>query len=96
MRVVKDMQLQLGQTKIADIKFDPKSRDELPKLLRGLQYLYITDSIREEVFALLEKHISPNVSKNNGRPGMDLWKILVLGAIRYSDPRNLDHWFGKI
>lgn len=82
MRVVKDLQLQLGQTKIADIKFDPKSRDELPKLLRGLQHLYITDSIREEVFVLLEKHISPNVSKNNGRPGMDLWKILVLGAIR--------------
>jgi len=82
MRVVKDMQLQLGQYRIADVKFDLKSRDELPQVLRGLQYLYITDSIREEVFALLEKHISPNVSKNNGRPGMDLWKILVLGTIR--------------
>jgi len=74
--------MQLGQHRIADIKFDLKSRDELPQLLRGLQHLYVTDSIREEVFTLLEKHISPNADKNNGRPGMDLWKILVLGAMR--------------
>ena len=33
---------------------------------------------------MLEEELHPKVSKKNGRPGMDLWKILVLGVIRQS------------
>jgi IS5 family transposase len=82
MRAVQNPQLQFGQVDISKIQFDPKSRDDIPQILKGLQYIYINRSLREVIFALLEKHIAPDVSKHNGRPGMDLWKIFVLGVLR--------------
>jgi len=82
MRLVKDSQLRLGEVDIADIKFDPRCRDDIPQLLKGLQYLYITPGIREEIFKILEELIPSKVDRKNGRPGMELWRILVLGTIR--------------
>ncbi len=82
MRKTVDLQAKLGSVDILGIKFDLSSRDEIPKLLMGLQYIYRTPEIREEVFKVLEEIIPENTDKNNGRPGMDLWKILVLGTIR--------------
>lgn len=81
-RAVDNHQMQIGQVDISKIRIDPKSRDDIPQILRGLQYIYITQPIREKVFALLEKHVAPNISKSNGRPGMELWKIFVLGVLR--------------
>ena len=77
MRQVINKQYEFGQVDISKIKFNPKSRDDIPKILRGLQYVYVTATIREPIFKLLEQEISPKVDKNNGRPGMDLWKILA-------------------
>jgi hypothetical protein len=82
MRVVKNPQLQFGQVDISRIYLDPKSRDDIPQIIKGLQYIYITRSVREQIFELLEKHIAPQANKKNGRPGMELWKILVLGVLR--------------
>ena len=82
MRAVQDPQMQLGQVNIAEIKFDPKSRDDTPKVLIGLQYIYTNLEVRKEVFALLEENLLKKVNKKNGRPGMELWKILVLGVLR--------------
>ncbi len=82
MRKTIETQIQFGETDIAAIKFDPRSRDEIPKLLRGLQYIYCNPKLREKVFAILEEIIPKDIDSNNGRPGMELWKILVLGAIR--------------
>lgn len=79
-----------GSMDISKIKFDKRSRDELPQLLEGLQYLYVTPKIHEELFALLEKEILPNVDKKNGRPGMELWKILVLSLLRLTMNWNYD------
>lgn len=75
-REVQLPQMEIGESSIASIQFDPKSRDDIPKILRGLQYIYITDSVREPIFNLLDEKVLPDVDKNNGRPGMDLWKIL--------------------
>lgn len=82
MRIIKSSQMQLGEIDISAIKFDPKSRDDIPQLLEGLQYLYMNAPIRDEIFKLLEKYIAPTVNKKNGRPGMEMWKILVLGVLR--------------
>lgn len=82
MRTITRKQMKIGQVSIADIRFDPRSRDEIPQLLRGLQYIFCTPELREKVFALLEQIIPEKVDKHNGRPGMDLWKILVLGTLR--------------
>lgn len=74
--------MKFGETPIDQIKFDLRARDEVPKLLMGLQYLYCTPDIRNKIFELLEKLIPEKTSSKKGRPGMDLWKILVLGTIR--------------
>ena len=82
MRVVQDSQMQIGEVDISQIKFDLKSRDDIPKILKGLQHLYMNLALRAQIFELLEAEISPKVNKRNGRPGMELWKILVCGVVR--------------
>ena len=81
MRKIIDLQMEIWKKDIADVEFDPQSRDEIPKLLMGLQYIYRTRFIRDEVFNVL-KTIVPRKNHETGRPGMDLWKILVLGTLR--------------
>ena len=82
MRAVQNPQMTIGEVDISQIKFDLKSRDDIPKILRGLQHLYLDIPLRTKIFQLLEAEISPAVSKRNGRPGMALWKILVCGVVR--------------
>jgi len=82
MRKIIEPQMQFGQVDISDISFDLRSRDEIPKLLMGLQYIYCTPEIRKQVFKILEEMVPEGTDTNNGRPGMLLWKILVLGTIR--------------
>ncbi|MBW2605283.1 MAG: ISNCY family transposase [Deltaproteobacteria bacterium] len=81
MRKVINLQMEFWKKDIANIEFDLKSRDEIPKLLMGLQHIYRTAPIRKKVFEVL-KQIVPKKSQEIGRPGMDLWKILVLGTLR--------------
>jgi hypothetical protein len=50
MRNVKGMQLKLGEVNLADINFNLRSRDEIPKLLMGLQYIWCTPEVQEKVF----------------------------------------------
>jgi hypothetical protein len=87
MREIIRPQIALGELPIGEIKLDPKSRDDIPKLLVGLQYLYVTPALREEVFALLQEIIPQRAdgrkaNRTLGRPGMAQWKILVLGVLR--------------
>ena len=89
MRVVKDPQMKLGAIPIGEIKFDPKSRDDIPRILIGLQYIYVNLDVREEVFKILEELIPDSkvfddrkANPNKGRKGMEQWTILVLGTLR--------------
>ncbi len=81
MREVIKSQLQIGEVDIANIKINLNSRDEIPKILIGLQKIYTTPYVKK-TFAILEEIIPKEVDKNIGRPGMVLWRILVLGTIR--------------
>jgi len=90
MRIVQNSQMQIGEVDISQIKFDLKSRDDIPKILRGLQHLYMDIPLRTKIFQLLEAEISPKVSKCNGRPGMALWKILVCGVVRLDLNEDFD------
>ena len=83
-------QLQLGQIDIANIHIDVSSRDDIPQLLRGLQEIYKTPEVREEVFHYLESILPEDVSRDKGRPGMDLWSILVLGTLRVNINADYD------
>lgn len=82
MRRVINPQLQLGGTSIGNIKIDLKSRDDIPPLLLGLQHIYTNVELRGRVFEILAQNISPDTDNTTGRPGMDLWKILVFGVLR--------------
>ena len=82
MRKIIEQQMRIDEVGISAIKFDLHSRDEIPKILMGLQHIYGTAAIRDEVFSILKGVVPEGVDLNNGRPGMDLWKILVLGTIR--------------
>ena len=74
-------QLALGQTPIELVKLPTQSRDELPPVLAGLQWIFTNPHINEEIFELLEKRVNKD-KKKTGRTGMDLWHILVLGVTR--------------
>ena len=82
MRSATKLQMQLGEIDIADIRLDHRSRDDIPELLRGLQYLYTDKALRAEIFAVLAKLTPPTTNPEMGRPGMVLWKIFVMGSLR--------------
>lgn len=90
MRSVFHSQLNLGEEDIAKIKLDPKSRDDIPQLLAGLQYIYTHTDVRQAVFKILEEVVpsragsdkNDKASTDKGRPGMEQWRILVLGTLR--------------
>jgi len=95
MRKVIQRQLRLGETSIAQVELDPKSRDDIPQVLRGLLHIYNDSALRERVFEIL-REIRPHrvsgegkASPRTGRPGMEQWKILVLGTLRLA--LNIDY-----
>jgi hypothetical protein len=84
-----EQQTTLGITPISEVKFPLRSRDELPPVLKALQYIFVTPELNKKVFSLLEKKVCAG-KKNTGRPGMDLWHILVLAVVRHTLDTNWD------
>ena len=58
MRVVQNEQMTVGEVDISKMKFDLKSRDDIPKILRGLQHLYMDVALRTTIFELLDRQIA--------------------------------------
>lgn len=92
MRKVIELQMRVGEIGIKDIEFDLKSRDEITKLLIGIQSIYCDKETRDRAFEVLVELIPEDVDQNNGRWGMDFWKIFVLGMLRL----NCDIDFDKL
>lgn len=82
MRNVVENQMKIGEVGISKIKFDLKSRDELPQLFMGLQHIYSTREVRDKVFELLVSLLPKDKDPKRGRPGMNLWTLFVLGTVR--------------
>ncbi len=74
--------MESGEINIPEIEFDLHSRDEIPKVLIGLQHIYSDAEVREEVFGILKDIIPEGTDMNNGRPGMFMWRILVMGTLK--------------
>jgi hypothetical protein len=88
-----EVQLALGKTPIEKVTLPLKSRDELPPILAGLQWIFGTPELNSQIFDLLEKRVV-GYKKTTGRPGLDLWHILVLGVVRLGldcDYDRLEH-----
>ena len=80
-------------TPIEKIRLPLRSRDELPPILTGLQWVWMHPTLKAEIFALLEAKIMAG-KQATGRTGMDLWQILVLGVVRLgldADWDRLEH-----
>jgi IS5 family transposase len=86
-----ELQYELGATPIEQVEIPLNSRDELPPTLRALQHIYTTPELNKKVFDILERKILPTVDFTTGRPGMNLWEILVLGTVRWTRNTNYDH-----
>jgi len=84
-----EQQTTIGITPISEVKFPTRSRDELPPVLKALQYIFITSELNEAVFTLLESKITHR-KKKTGRKGMDLWHILALAVVRHTLSTNWD------
>ena len=82
MRNLRNRQLELGEIRIEEIKLNPKSRDDMPTLLCGLQYLYSQETLRDRILALMDECILPGINRKVGRPGMAMWSILVLAVVK--------------
>ena len=82
MRKILREQVQMGEMDITAVPIELDSRDEIPQLLRGLQYIYATPTVRRRIFDILLELVPMDIQMDNGRSGMDLWKIFVLGTIR--------------
>ncbi len=82
MRKAIEPQMKIGEISIEDIQIDIRSRDEIPKVLIGLQEIYRDRSLRTKVFEALKDLIPENISPDKGRRGMCLQTILVLGVLR--------------
>ena len=72
MQHVQDPQPEPGSIGIEDIWLNPKSRDDIPTILLGLQHLYADAGLRARLFGLLEEELCPGVSLDVGRPGLEL------------------------
>ena len=92
MRQIKRRQMQLGEVPIEAIEFDIKSRDDIPQILKGLQYLYCNKETKEKIFAVLDKLIPATVNRRTGRPGLSLWNILVLGMLMFKYLNSATKW----
>jgi hypothetical protein len=74
-------QLSFGQTYIGDIKINLDSRDDIPRILLGLQSVYEETQTRQVIESILASVLSDK-QINTGRQGMDMWRVFVLGIMR--------------
>ncbi len=82
MRPVPHLQREIGEVRIEDIERNPKSRDDIPALLAGLPHRYGDRGLRARRFELLAQHIAPGSDRGTGRPGMERWRMLVMGVVK--------------
>ncbi len=69
MRCFEPLLWQSGGGSITDVELDPDSRDDIPQLLLGLQYLYMIPALRAQVLQILDAMIPEEIDRTTGRPG---------------------------
>ena len=82
MRVAYQCATTLGVVPIEEIAISPKSKDDIPRILMALKALWMDPPRRDKVMSIMEEQMGAQVNQNVGRPGMDYWRILVLGVLK--------------
>lgn len=91
MRIPHRNQLQLDVTPISQIEFNYECRDRMIPVLRALQFIYTRPSFRNKALQLVEQDLARHVDLGKGKPGMTLWQILVLAAVKQGCDYTYDH-----
>jgi len=89
MRKTFEIQYELGARPIEEIKINTKSRHELPPVLLCLQNIYCDKEVNEKIFKVMWDKLCAG-KKKTGRPGLNLWQILVLGIVRLCQDLDYD------
>jgi len=89
MRDFNNKQMELGEIDPSNLVLDFTSRDDIPQILLGLKTIYSDEVLRKKIITILDGLINDDVDKKNGRPGMHLWTVFVLGTLRVN--LNIDY-----
>ena len=57
MRKVENSQMEFGEIAIGEIHIEVKSRDDIPAVFKGFQYIYTDPQIRRWIIALLTDQV---------------------------------------
>ncbi len=90
MRITIDSQLKIDTVQIKDIELDVRSRSPIVAFLYGVKHLLMNDAAVAQLKVLLDKY-NPEVSKRHGRPGMSLWVVVLLAAVKQELRCSYDH-----
>jgi transposase, IS5 family len=85
-----DPQLRLDCPGVHDVLLNTECRDEIIPILRALQHIYGRPELRDELLDAVAQDVNGTTRSDQGRPGMDYWSILVLGAVRLGCNLNYD------
>jgi IS5 family transposase len=90
MRIAFDPQLRLDCTPVLDVRLNTECRDEIIPILVALQHIYARPTLRDSLLDAVAEDVNGVCSADLGRPGMQYWSILVLGAVRLGCNFNYD------
>lgn len=92
-RAKENYQLTFNQIPIEDVSFNLYSRDQMPKLLKGLQVIYKDIDCFNKITNLILRDISKNSNTKNkklGAPSMPAWAIFVLLSVHQNGRYDYD------
>ena len=52
--------------------------------------MYTDPKLRQRIFVLLTEQVRPGINLKMGRPGMDLWRVLVLAILKQGSGCDYD------
>ncbi len=78
----------LGSTAIETLKTDPKSRDDIENVLKGLQHLYVNR--QRGLQRIFDEEFFADVDQPDGRPGTACQPILVIGVLKQGTDCDFD------
>lgn len=59
--------MKIGEVDIGNIKLDKSSRDDVPRLLMGLQSVYQNKALLKKISDIMMEEMLPEVNKKDGR-----------------------------
>ena len=91
MRRFRPERMELGEVPTAYIRINPRSRADVPKILRGIRSLVSNGKFRTGLENPKEAGFLPGANGGQGCPGMDLRRIFIFGVLE----QGLGRDFGR-